>query len=293
MRFAKHAFAALTIIAAAAPVARAEVIWRGDMETGDLSQWSKQQIVSEDRLQAVTDVVREGQYAMRAEVLQGDDPIGASGNRNEVLFTDDQVEGQERVYAWSTLWPEDYASEETWQLFTQWHHTGSDGSPPVEFFVRGETVYLRVSGEDLWTTPLVRGQWHDFVLRVRWAEDGWVELNYDGEQVLGKTSASTLYPGQGVYMKQGLYRDAKIASPQTVFHDGMIVATSLEDIGMEQSALNDHAPAADEGLPSGSLQFHDGTVATAGPSGGCSAAGTAGLLALVPLALGALRRRRR
>jgi hypothetical protein len=71
-----------------------EVIWRGDFETGDLSQWDGIQAI-EGRLQVVTDPVREGTYALGVEVRQGDDPISASGNRNELEKRLDCSEGQE------------------------------------------------------------------------------------------------------------------------------------------------------------------------------------------------------
>jgi len=61
----------------------AEVLWRGDFETGDTSQFDGAQSMGPDRLQVVTSPVRQGSHALRVEVRQGDDPINASGNRNE------------------------------------------------------------------------------------------------------------------------------------------------------------------------------------------------------------------
>ncbi len=56
-------------------IASASTLWKGDFETGNLSQWSKPQSVASDRLMVVTDVVREGDYALKATVKQGDNPI--------------------------------------------------------------------------------------------------------------------------------------------------------------------------------------------------------------------------
>jgi hypothetical protein len=242
MRRMTRGAALVLALAGLVGTAEARVIWRGDFETGDVSQWSSEQSVSFDRLKVKKGPVRQGRYALEVTVRPGDNPIRASGNRNELVFTDDDPAGEERVYAWSTLWPEGYVSAPTWQLFTQWHHSGNGGSPPVEFYVNDETVYLRVSGEVLWTAPLERGRWHDFVFRVKWATNGWVELLYDGASVLDRTPARTLFPGQGVYLKQGLYRNASVRHVQKILHDGMTVATALEDVLPTPAPLQPSTP---------------------------------------------------
>ncbi|HEY0093847.1 MAG TPA: polysaccharide lyase, partial [Archangium sp.] len=121
-----------------------------------------------------------------------------------------------------------------WQLFTQWHHSGDNGSPPVEFYVNGETIYLRVNGTTVvWSTPLVRGQWQDFVFHVKWSSKsgvGFVELYLNGQLVLPKRSAATLYSGQTNYLKVGLYRNSTIAPVGVVYHDGWIQGRSLQDV---------------------------------------------------------------
>lgn len=277
------AAAALAVLAA--PAAQAKVLWQGDFETGDVSQWTKQQSMGADRLEVVSDPVAQGRYALKARVLQGDDPINASGNRNELVQLTMEGEGDERWYKWSTMWPDDYASVPHWQLFTQFHHEGANGSPPVEMFVNGENVVLRVNGKDVWTTPLQRGAWHDFVLHVLWSSsdtEGFVELYYDGQRVLEPVPAATLFPGQKVYMKQGLYRHASITQPQVVYHDGMTVSDTPEDVlgGSSGSAGDVYT----EGAPI--------TLSQPGSGGSCASAGL-GMMALAPMALWALRRRRR
>lgn len=292
--------------------ARAEVLWRGDFETGDTSQWNQHEMVSPDRLRVVTDPVREGKYALEATVVPGDNPIHASGNRNELLHTNDQTDGQERVYKWSTMWPADYASENTWQLFTQFHQYSSGGSPPLEFYVRGEKVMMDANGVVLWTAPLERGKWHDFVFHVKWAVDGWAELYYDGQLVLPKTPAETAYPGQGIYLKQGLYRNASVNVTQHIFHDGMTVATTLADVmeagapggsGTPGSGASGTVTAASPSPDGSGVVSQQQPPLTPGPAdqqlnaqptGGCSSAGALPLFpALVALLLAAVARQLR
>lgn len=293
------------VLLAGARTASATVHWRGDFETGDTSQWSEEQVVAADRLQVVTDPVREGRHALRVEVRQGDDPLDASGNRSELLWRYYEKEGTDRVYAWSTLWPDDYPSADTWQLFVQWHHTGNSGSPPVEFYVVGEEILLRVDAEEVvWRAPLERGRWHDFVFRVRWSsdpQDGLVELYHDGQLVVPERRVANMYSGQDNLMKIGLYRDDSIEAPAVLYHDGMTVADTVGEV----------LPAAAPPLPPGvridpiklaslsrAAAADDSTSVSGG--GGCQVGGArgpaGGALAVVLFAGAAtvrLRRRRR
>ncbi|MGC4119679.1 MAG: polysaccharide lyase [Myxococcales bacterium] len=222
--------------------AAAEVVWRGDFECGDLSQWTRSQSVSPDRLEVQEGGSgKGGRFALKATVVQGDNPIGASGNRNELTYTSYEPSGTERFYRWQTRFADDYPSANAWQLFTQWHHAGPSGSPPVEFFVRKEEIILNVVGESVWRMPLERGRWIDFVFHVKWSPDaseGFVELYVDGKQVLAPLHRATQFPGELNYLKQGLYRDASIQETGVVFHDGMIIGTSLADVMPETVAVS-------------------------------------------------------
>ena len=84
-------------------VAGATVLWRGDLETGDRSQFSHEDMVSADRLQVMRDPVAQGEYALKVTVVQGDNPNGASGNRNEMVKMTNDPEGSEYYYSWSTF----------------------------------------------------------------------------------------------------------------------------------------------------------------------------------------------
>jgi MYXO-CTERM domain-containing protein len=276
---------ALFALLSVSTAASANVLWRGDYDTGDLSQWAKVDGLS-SRLTVEPSVVHQGNYAMRVELHQGD--VSSSGTRNEVVLSDAahmEQEGNDRWYAWSTLFPADYPSNDTWQVFTQWHHTGCCGSPPVEFSVIGEHIQLGHNGSSvvLWTAPLVRGVWHDFVVHVYWSStDGYVELYYDGQMVLGKTSVQTLYPGEQAYLKQGLYWNASITSVGVLYHDGMVMGTSLADVAPQLAAppvqpppVQPPPPAPDPGTPDNPAPPPPEPVAAPQPAGPVAAAGTA------------------
>ena len=217
-------------------LASAGTLWKGDFETGNTSQWTREQSVASSRLQVVTDVVRDGRYALKATVKQGDDPINASGNRNELLYVTHETQGKEYFYKWSTLFPNNYPVHDSWQVITQWHQEGCCGSPPLEFFVRGDKINLRVGGNTtpvLWQTSIDKGNWHDFVLHVKWSSDkkaGFVELWHNGEHVLPKTYGANQFGKELNYLKMGLYRDDAIKPEGSIYHDGFTMASTLEDV---------------------------------------------------------------
>jgi len=306
-------------------VGAASTVWKGDFETGDLSQWTRALRVAPDRMQVVTSPVREGRYAMKVTVKQGDDPINASGNRNELVNITLEQPGSEYYYKWSTLFPASFPRSPRWQLFTQWHHDGCCGSPPLEFFVINDEMQMRaggVSGPVLWRAPLERGHWQDFVLHVKWSSNpkvGFVELYHNGELVVPKYNVATQFPGDRNYLQFGLYRDASISQDGVIFHDGFTMATRLEDVLPQSEPEPAPAPQpAPVSQPAPSPVVHNpnpegtgtglpvlpgddtqsGELAQDGlPPGGCGASSTGGaplftLASLAMLALGGFARRR-
>ena len=220
------------------------IVWAGNFETGDLEQWRNEdgdysgaQTVSDDRIQVVDDPVDEGRYAARVEVRQGDEWLGSGGNRAELRHFTGENEGDEKWYGWSTMFADDYPATDGYQIFTQWHATEGGTQPPVIFDVSDEEIQLRTVESDAdgnpsdsvthWSVPLERGVWHRFAAHVKWSSDpdvGFIELWYDGEQVLPPTRVATLIPGYANYLKQGLYRDDAIEPTAVLYHDGMTVS---------------------------------------------------------------------
>nr|WP_308471985.1 polysaccharide lyase [Myxococcus landrumus] len=234
-------------------LALAGIVWRGDFETGNRSQYSGEQMVSSDRLLVVTNPVAQGKYALKVTVKQGDDPINSSGNRNELVYQGGEKEGSEYFYRWNVMFAPDFPSVDTWQLFTQWHHDGCCGSPPLEFYVRGEEIRMVLNDDNTipWRTKLQRGVWHEFILHVKWsskASTGFVELWHNKEKVLQKRSAVTMYAGQGNYLKLGLYRSDTVKQVGVVYHDGFIQATTLADV-LETPTVPDAGTPVDAGTP--------------------------------------------
>jgi hypothetical protein len=207
------------------------IVWRGDYETGNLSQFKdddgdtvQPQQGAAGRITVVSSPVAEGRYAGRFELHPGDSYAG--GNRAEMFHYTHDREGTEGWYSWYTLFPADFPRETNlgWQIWTQWHSTLSISAPPVKFTAKGDQISFGTDKKPtLWTGPMNRGQWQAFRMHAYWSSDaskGFVELWVNGVQVVAKTYDKTLIAGYDNYWKQGLYRSPDASTVAVIYHDG-------------------------------------------------------------------------
>jgi Polysaccharide lyase len=252
--FAAAAATAIAGVGGAASAATQRVVFTGDWEGGGTSQWADCQSGHDGAIKVGSQRVRQGRLAARFEVTDAD--ADSFGDRVECQASTGESEGQVRTYRWSTYFPAAFPlrNADSWATFTQWHCTCS-GSPTLGMFLQGRQIQLRVlrydgegdtaEGELIpWGRALtaVRGKWTDFTMRVRWSSSdatGFVELWVNGKRQsmnwprdddraaryggVGATRVPirTLVPGQGAYLKQGLYRSSSINGRAVLFHDGM------------------------------------------------------------------------
>ncbi len=229
------------------------VLFTGDYETGDTSQWAGCQRSGSWSAAVQTGNVRQGRYAARYEVRDGDNPIGY-GERAECQVNTRESEGQERFYSWSTYFDADFPvanSIDGWAVFTQWHST-VDGSPPMGFYLENGKMVLKmhrrssassfIGNVSPWGMDFAsnRGRWIDFKVRVKWSGSdsvGFVELWVDGVRQKmnwpnGGNAAAygglnsetvnvrTLVPGYNNYAKQGYYRAVGLSDTAVIYFDG-------------------------------------------------------------------------
>jgi hypothetical protein len=258
-----------------APASQAASLWTGNYETGNFAQWGSVQSMP-GRATIVGDRVHEGRYAARYEVRPGDDPLGSGGERAEAMALTGETAGTESWWAWSTYFGDDFqpAPDTIWNIFTQWHHTGSTGQANAHFELDAETspwhLQLRTFGGLLNQNErrfnlgdFRRNTWLDFVFHVRWAPDatGFVEVWVNGVNVVPLTNTPTLYAGQSVYVKQGFYR-APSAGTSVVYQDAMRRGTSYPDVVAPPAVVAAPPPAA----PSGQSKKKPRSAATASHS---------------------------
>lgn len=244
----------------------------GDFETGNFDQWPVCQNVAVGSIpctsysdpnysmQVQSSVVRQGRFAARFELRQGDRPPGlCCGDRAEVSggAVAAAGEGDDRWYQWSTLFDTDFPADSGWSVLSQWH-AGQDGSPPMAISAGPTNVSTDSWGLVIstwnspgnpgptftpWSAPILRGVWNDMKVHVKWSvsdDVGFVELWIDGSPQIftaapcsGQTRCMvrTLMPdGGGVYFKQGYYRDPAIVATGTVYHDGF--SESVSEAGL-------------------------------------------------------------
>ncbi len=244
--------------------ARAGLLWWADAETGDLSQWSNHSyscrvdgVIYHDRercgnrIRVVSSPTSgpESRYAYRFEVRDGDySEFG--GERNEVKQTDEDKQyprGSERYFGYSVLLEDsfpldDQGVENDWSALSSWKTIETHGSGPAALNMQTGDDLLSFKHASppayyLSRSPLERGRWQHFVVRVKFdpdPESGFVEVWKDGARVLPKTYASTLEPMNGyadpAYSKVGYYRNEDIGGASAVYIDDYRVGTSYEAV---------------------------------------------------------------
>lgn len=146
--------------------------------------------------------------------------------------------GSERWYTFSVFFPTGFptSADTTWFDFTQWKGYRG-GSPPMALEVKRNN--LRFGGDranhglipnDGKLGAITPGTWTRLTVGMHLstsAEDGWVEVYRDGNQVVPHTEVATMDTYQGgadpIYLKQGIYRSALWQVKQAVYFSPMQV----------------------------------------------------------------------
>ncbi len=230
------------------------LLWVGDVETGDLTQFQNApwNDVGGSPPRVVTDPVRDGRYAVALSVNGTTTPSDGicCGTRNELLpkFRD-LAEGDDLYFGLSTYLAPGFPTSGGWQVITQFKQN-FDGPPPLSLNVEdgqyrleggdgdpaGSRPFVRVLG------PVTTGVWADWVLHVRFSSTpgiGFVEVWRDGKVVLPRFApdTGTLYPGTGdragSYVKTGPYRDPTIGMPATLYLDEWRIGTTWQAVSRD------------------------------------------------------------
>ncbi|MFC5231373.1 polysaccharide lyase [Pseudonocardia zijingensis] len=231
--------------------ASALLLWTGDLETGDLSQfmdtpWNR---VGGPPPEVVEEPVRGGRYAVELAIVRttGPDDGICCGSRNELEPKFREIEsGEDLWFTFSTYllegFPVNYSEFQTITQFKQ----NFDGSPPLELGVQEGAFqidggYGHPDGPRTFSIPVgeaATGRWNDWLLHVRFSPDpavGFVEVWRDGQLMLPKYSppGGTMYvnPDDGSArssVKTGYYRDRTIDSVGRIVFDEWRIGTTRE-----------------------------------------------------------------
>jgi hypothetical protein len=222
-------FASFFACSAAFAQSQGPVIWRADFETGDTSQWRSS--AKSDAFKVVTSPVREGKYALRIDGTNA----AKRGELDRIEFQHNPAgagtaEGTERYFAWSVFVP---------QKLTDGSHsigyfeTRNSWRQLMSFEARGEDILYttRVPYTKHWEGKgrLTPGRWHDIVVHVLWSRDpakGFVEVWFDGEQVVKRAATATLRDENPAFLQVGFMR-ATSDVPETILIDHVVEGTTL------------------------------------------------------------------
>ncbi|MCE9530536.1 MAG: heparin lyase I family protein [Planctomycetes bacterium] len=222
----------LTILLISVTSVSAEVIWRGDFETGTTEQWKSPP--KNEGVKVVTDPVREGKFALRIDGTNA----ARRGKLDRIEFQHQPLppgtaEGTERYFGWSVFVPkkltDDFHSVGYFETRTSWRQL-------MAFEVHGEDIVYstRVPYARRWTGKgkLTPGRWHDFAVHVLWSRDpkrGFVEIWFDGEQVVPLTKTATLLDENAAFFQVGFMRNTSDV-PEAIIFDHVVEATTLAEV---------------------------------------------------------------
>lgn len=255
--------------------ASAEVLWKGDFETGDLTQWDTTNLIKtgdRDNLVFVTDKVADGTKA--AEITLRPDVIFEPYNQSRVEVKHNGLHtknGEESYYAWSFMVPADAELRSNigyWEsrvtsknTMTFWIEPGQGGTV-IKFGTGDLGATLR------WTAKLELNKWHRIAIHNVWSQDqnvGKVDVWYDGLQVV--TGAMAVKRDENeVFFQMGLHRSDPADPVQVIYIDAAREATTQAEILMPLPDLT--------GM--GGMGGAGGTAGAAGAAGSAAGGGAGG-----------------
>jgi len=224
----------------------ANVMFNGGFETGDHSQWSdlswNLDRAENEQFEIVTDIVRDGTYAAKMTVHDGDEFLNTGGERVQLERPNafDEHEGDEYWYSWSTFFPSDWqnltgAPDDDWLIIADWHATqDSDFAnvcQPLQIMINGSNQLIAqmltgdVTGYDCYNGSgsanyydqvivdgIELGKWNDFVVHVKWTVDdkGVVEVWHKTKD---ETSFEKVFETTGIPTLQYVNNKTKVDTP--------------------------------------------------------------------------------
>lgn len=227
---------ALAAITASMP-ARSAPVWVGDIETGDLSQWSG--TLNGEHISVVQSPVLQGSYAARIELTN--DAVWPNGLKRVELNHSPgaarTAEGTELYFAWSFYVPETLTVDPGQQI-GYWE---SDNSyqQMMAFNVNGEKIQFITQKPQYkvhWEADgkVTAAAWHRIAMHIQWSKDpnqGVVDIWFDGEQVVTGALAQTLADDNAHFTQIGLLRGKiEFQDAPILFVDDAVEGDSIEDV---------------------------------------------------------------
>lgn len=213
----------------------ADPLWRGDFETGDLSQWHY--LINPDGIRVQTECVYEGRYA--AEIrLNGEARFLWHGNealnRSELNFKPaDTGEGADVYMGWSFYLPEPLSSAR--HEFGYWESSDS-WQQQMRFNIHGEALSFQSSAADTvyWHLPggASAGVWHDLAMHIHFSSDpakGHITIWHDGVKISEQFLQTRVNDTDAMFTQIGILRAREDAS-ETLLIDNARQVSGQEEL---------------------------------------------------------------
>lgn len=234
---------ALTLVAPA----HSRILFQSGFETGDLSEWNasgtRGQNATPRNIQVVTDIVREGKYALRV-TIHPDDIFNDRQLRAQIggpritveegsdtymsfyLYMAEPPKDRDNFFYWEGAPPPRYNNVMTW-----WVEPKDDSGTLIKY----GTGNLGRNGTE-WEANFTPGVWHHLAMHIHWSEDkekGNTRLWFDGALVLDRR-LKTKGPESVYFCQPGIHRSPHRPSVDTIYFDTFILADSLEEVLLPQ-----------------------------------------------------------
>ena len=238
----------LALCSTAITPASAEILFKADFETGDLSQWSKTgtsgQNATPRNIQVVADIVQEGKYAGKFTIHE-DDVFNAQQLRVQVggpkvtvdegsdtymsfyIYMAEPPQDRDNFFYWEGTPPPKWDNVMTWWVEPNARAVGGT-------LISYGTGNLGRNGTE-WQTDFTIGKWHQLAMHIHWSEDkdkGNTRLWFDGVLVLDK-KLKTKGPEAVYFCQPGIHRSPHRSSVDTIYFDNFILADTLEEVVKE------------------------------------------------------------
>ncbi len=277
-RFSLSVLASVMLVSGAAS---ADILWKGDFETNDLSQWGSPlnlKTGSRTNITVVGTPLLEGKHL--AQLVVHPDDLWPNGHNRVDLHHDGKrtAEGQTTFFSWYFQLPVDVALHED---IGYWETNGPDYQQTMAFFVDpknggGTQIGFRTNkpnSKQHWSAPLSVAKWHQIAMEIFWtqtAANGKVTVWLDGALVVDHVVAQTKPNAADVFVQVGFHRDSTQQSVDTIFIDDAREGTTLDDVLTKGSA----ADAGTDASGGGALEA--GSAGAGGRSPALGAGGSGG-----------------
>jgi len=229
-----------SVFSAGQGTASAEILWKGNFETKDLTRWSRALnpvTGSRQNITVVDSPALPSGYA--AQITVHPDDIFSNGhNRVELNYEGKRTgEGQTTFFSWRFRLA---TNPEVHEDIAYWETQGPDYRQSMAFYVDpgrdGARIGFRTNlpaAKEHWNGTVSAGEWHQIAMKIVWARtagNGRVSVWFDGQPVVEEAAAPTKPNGADLFIQMGFHRDRSQAAVETIYIGDAIEGTSPEDV---------------------------------------------------------------